>query len=78
MSRAICAIVISAAIAGCASQPEQQWVWYKQGATQADFETDHGYCTAQAFGNGNVSVMQVAIVQNACLKGRGWRQVPAQ
>jgi hypothetical protein len=78
MYRIICVITICTAMAACASEPEQQWVWYKKGATQDDFDTDHGYCTAQAFGNGNVSVLQAAIVQNACLKGKGWRQVPAR
>jgi hypothetical protein len=74
----VAALVLVAALCGCASESDQQWVWYKKGATQDDFDTDHGYCTAQAFGNGNVSVLQAAIVQNACLKGKGWRQVPAR
>lgn len=63
-----------ALLVGCASMQEPEWVWTKPGSTQAEFEMDHGQCTAQAFGPGGVSLMQAAIIQTSCLRGKGWRQ----
>jgi hypothetical protein len=59
-------------LAGCATQP--QYVWVKPGATEADFNTDVGYCRAQAFGVPGAmgNLLQVAAVQSACMQGKGW------
>lgn len=70
------AITLVVLLAGCAAQP-QQWRWYKAGADQAQYEMDHGQCTAQAFSVASGNLMQIAIVQNSCLRGKGWQRVPA-
>jgi hypothetical protein len=57
------------ALAGCATTES---VWMKSGATQQDFYMDRGQCQAQAFGVSNAPLMQVAIVFNACMQGKGW------
>lgn len=54
---------------GCATQ---QNYWVKQGASNEEFEMDKGQCTAQAFSIPNATLMQIAIVQNQCLRGKGW------
>lgn len=58
-----------------ACQPKM--VWYKDGATQQDFAMDKGQCNAQAFSISGVTLLQAAIVQNSCMQGKGWYQVPA-
>lgn len=55
-------------LVGCAAQRS----WYKDGATQQDFYQDQGQCKAQAFGMVGASMMQVAIVFNSCMQGKGW------
>lgn len=69
----VVAIICAAILAGCAAEPQYQWV--KNGGDPDSFETDLGYCRAQAFGTANVTLMQAAIVQTSCLRGKGWRQV---
>lgn len=67
MTRAF--IAIAMLTAGCAAEK----VWLKDGASKGDFRVDSGQCRAQAFGlSPGASVMQVAIVYNGCLEGRGW------
>lgn len=63
---AVCVALIS----GCAA-PQG---WYKAGTTAQEFEMDRGMCNAQAFGVPGAmnNMMQVAIVQNACMRGKGW------
>jgi hypothetical protein len=73
--RLILAAALLAALAGCASRPD--FTWQKSGATADDFETDLGQCQAQAFSIPGVSFRQAVIVQTTCLRGKGWRQVPA-
>jgi hypothetical protein len=73
--RLILAAALLAALTGCASRPD--FTWQKNGATADDFETDLGQCQAQAFGIPGVSLRQAVIVQTTCLRGKGWRQVPA-
>lgn len=63
-------------LAGCATTSQPEWVWTKPGASQTDYEMEHGQCTAQAFGPAGVSLMQAAIIQSSCLRGKGWRQTP--
>jgi malonyl CoA-acyl carrier protein transacylase len=71
MKTAIAAILCL--VGGCA-----QTVWVKPGASAQDFYRDHGQCNAQAFSVPGASLMQVAIVQNACLQGKGWYTQRAQ
>jgi hypothetical protein len=68
--------VFGLASAGCApgttgyEQALQQW--YRAGATQQDFAMDQGQCQAQGFGVPGASVLQAALVYNACMRGKGW------
>jgi len=64
-------LVAAIALAGCASQPETYWA--KAGATDSDFDIDKGQCDAQAFQVAGGSLMQIALVQNGCMRGKGWR-----
>jgi hypothetical protein len=56
----------------CLSACAPQKVWYKDGATPQDYYTDMGQCRAQAFSVANGNLMQIAIVQNSCMQGKGW------
>lgn len=62
-------------LAGCATQPERQAYWVKDGATERDFNADMGACRAQAFSVPGAmgNLLQVAAVQSSCMEGRGWR-----
>jgi len=62
-------IIITLLLTGCA---QQQNYWVRPGASNEDFEMDKGQCTAQAFSIPNATLMQIAIVQNQCLRGKGW------
>jgi hypothetical protein len=63
---------ITLSLLGCAhTQP----YWEKQGASNQDFQMDLGQCQAQAFSLANGNLFQIAIVQNSCLRGKGWYQV---
>jgi hypothetical protein len=55
--------------AGCAATES---VWIKPGATQQDFYQDRGQCQAQAFSIPNAPALQIAIVSNSCMQGKGW------
>jgi hypothetical protein len=57
-------------LSACASQTVTYWE--KQGASSQDFNVDQAQCNAQAFSIPNANYMQVAIVQNQCLRGKGW------
>lgn len=56
-------------LAGCATTER---VWVKNGASEQDFYMDQGQCRAQAFGTPGMYTMQVALVYNSCMQGRGW------
>ncbi len=60
-------------LAGCATQTE--FIWVKPGSSSNDLSIDHGQCSAQAFSVPNAPLMQVAIVQNQCMRGKGWSLV---
>lgn len=61
------------ALAGCAAPTET--VWMKPGATNSDFYQDQGQCDAQAFSVASGNLMQIVMVQNGCLRGKGWQLV---
>ena len=67
--RIIVALALALTLAACAT-PQQQW--YRAGATQQDFAMDQGQCQAQGFSVPGASVLQVALVYNACMRGKGW------
>lgn len=58
-------------LVGCATET----YWEKPGASAQQFEMDRGQCQAQAFGAPGMYTMQVAMIYNACMRGRGWYQV---
>ena len=62
LSLAICA----GSLAGCATT-EQVWVG------GSNFDVDQGQCHAQAFSVPGAPAMQVALVYNSCMRGKGWR-----
>lgn len=61
-----------ALLAGCATTEE---VWDKPGSSEASFYADKGQCNAQAFSVSNPTLMQIAIIQNSCMQGKGWQLV---
>lgn len=58
-------------LAGCATSSSH---WAKEGASDADFRADMGYCRAQAFGvpGAMTNLLQVAMVQRSCMEAKGW------
>lgn len=64
------------ALAGCAAR--QEYVWTRPGATDQEFYQDRGQCNAQAFAVPGGNLMQAVMVQNSCMQGKGWIQVPAR
>lgn len=80
--------VLAAALAGCATQPNRQWV--KPGATQADFDqhvaqcdyettaatqsTDYGLRTS--FGQELDRAMRKKELMGLCLVAKGYHQEP--
>jgi hypothetical protein len=64
-------LVVLMLIAGCATT---QRYWEKPGASVQEFNADSGQCNAQAFGvpGAMYNQIQVAVVYNQCMQGRGW------
>jgi hypothetical protein len=56
-------------LAGCATT---ETVWVKHGASENEFYVDRGQCQAQAFGAPGMYTMQVALIFNSCMQGKGW------
>jgi hypothetical protein len=73
MKKYLLAAAIPLALAACA-QPR---VWYRAGATQQDFYMDQGQCKAQGFGANSGTLLQIALIYNACMQGKGWTSVSA-
>jgi hypothetical protein len=67
--RIIVACALALTLAACATQQKN---WYRDGASQQDFAMDQGQCQAQSFGVPGASVLQVALVYNSCMRGKGW------
>lgn len=65
-------------LAGCSTQPRQELLWYKPNSSAQEFEMDRGQCRAQAFSVASGNLMQIALVQDGCLRGKGWYLVPRQ
>lgn len=62
---------IACVLAGCATT---ETVWRKAGITNEDWYIDSGQCKAQAFSVPGAPMMQIALVYNSCLQGKGWHQ----
>lgn len=75
MRATLAALIALPLLAACISQPPQRTCWRKVGATAEQFEVDRGICTAQAFSGGTNNLISAAIVQDSCLRGRGWSVV---
>lgn len=71
-------IVIAALLlAGCESQPKKEvWVRSDGGGSQEILMADDGQCKAQAFSVPNAPMMQIGMVYNACMQGKGWYRQP--
>lgn len=72
------AFFLGVALAGCASQPEQQYAWAKKDGTQQDFQMSAGQCEAHALsilGATNVRGLEIYL---ACMRGKGWNYVQRQ
>lgn len=52
-----------------------QRTWYRDGSTEREFNMDRGQCRAQAFGVSGGNMLQMAMVINACMEGKGWELV---
>lgn len=74
--RLLSPLLLAGLLAGCQTNPDT--VWAKPGGTEEAFYQDQGQCQAQAFGVPGVSTFQAALVYTSCMKGKGWRQVPAR
>lgn len=66
-------------LGACAApQPEPRYEWYRQTGL-ADLQADLGQCEAQAFAvpGATRNLMQVAMVRESCMRGKGYtiRQV---
>lgn len=68
-------LLVALLLAGCAAK--KMAYWEKPGSNAQDFNQDMGQCRAQAFGVPGAmnNLMQVAMVQNACMQGKGWYTV---
>jgi hypothetical protein len=64
------ATLVAMLLSGCAAQ--KQSVWEKPGASGQDFEMDRAQCNAQAFSVPGVNMFGVVMIQNQCLRGKGW------
>lgn len=74
MKKSIC-LILTMLLAGCATQqPDDDWHWYKPGASPQSFDIDNGQCKAQAFSVPNVSLIQAVLVLNSCMQGKGWQK----
>ena len=62
-------IIITATLAGCATT---ETVWEKSGASNHDFYVDQGQCKAQGAAVPGMALMQVVIVYQNCMAGKGW------
>jgi hypothetical protein len=56
-------------LAGCATTERY---WEKPGASSSEFDMDRAQCQAQALSTAGMYMMQMALVLNACMRGKGW------
>jgi hypothetical protein len=56
-------------IGGCATTEK---VWNKPASSQQEFYIDSSQCRAQAASVPMASMLQIAIVYNGCMGGKGW------
>ena len=68
-------VCLAGFVSGCQTTPN--WYWEKHGASQQDFYVDSGQCRAQAASVPGMALLQVVIVYESCLAGKGWYKVQA-
>lgn len=68
-------LLVALLLTGCAAK--KTTYWEKPGTSAADFNQDMGQCRAQAFSVPGAmnNLLQAAMVQNACMQGKGWYTV---
>lgn len=64
------ALMAAIALSACATHPRQ---WVRDGASPDDFYRDSGQCKAESFAVPGAPMLQIAMVYNACMQGKGWR-----
>lgn len=69
--KAALGLAAAIALSACATHPRQ---WVREGAGAEDFHRDSGQCKAEAFAVPGAPMLQIAMVYNACMQGKGWRQ----
>lgn len=62
-------------LAGCATH-KNDFVWMRDGSTDQEFYQDQGQCRAQAFSVPGAPPMQVIMVYDGCMSGKGWYKAP--
>jgi hypothetical protein len=67
-AKKIAGLIAIASVIGCSTQT----YWVKNGATIQDFEMDKAQCNAQALSVPNITIPMLALIQNQCLRGKGW------
>ncbi len=74
MYKKLTLLVLVISINGCGTT-----AWTKnQPFTQEQFYMDQADCNARAFSIPNAPIMQISIVQNQCLRSKGWYQTRQQ
>jgi hypothetical protein len=69
--RTVIVCATAALLAACATP----WHWEKPNASQYEFNMDAGACRAQAFSVPGAPTIQVALVYDGCMQGKGWYKV---
>ena len=64
-------------LASCATN-KNDFVWVKDGSTEAEFQQDTGFCRAQAFSVPGAPPMQIVMVYDGCMRGKGWHTEDAR
>lgn len=75
MKAALVAVATAAILSGCATGND--WHWYKEGASQQEFQMDNGQCRAQALSGTHGVVNQgTVMIMFSCMEGKGWLRRP--
>lgn len=73
--KALVIALAAALLSGCLATTKT--LWAKPGSTDDDFHRDQGQCQERAFSIPGGGLERAVIVYEACMRGRGWHQVPA-
>jgi|GEM_PF-3327476 hypothetical protein len=67
MKKLLALMFLLLVLSGCAEH-----YWIKNGASSQEFEMDKAQCNAQALSVPNITIPMLALIQNQCLRGKGW------